>query len=134
MKNEEVREGEYANLMMFDPRGGNFGRRIVCMQEQLGLTVKDFEHTPDNDYEDFERTIGYTPSPLSTGKLPFQFNFDLLNAISFKKGCYLGQEIVSRSYFTGIVRRRVFPFIVNNEEALGPEQVKSITEGSVLKN
>lgn len=32
MKNQEYREEEYANLMMFDPRGGNYGRRILCMQ------------------------------------------------------------------------------------------------------
>ena len=73
---------------------------------------------PESKYEDFERTIGFTPSNLTTNKLPFQFNYDLLNAISFKKGCYLGQEIVSRSYFTGIVRRRVFPFFVDNEASL----------------
>lgn len=104
--------------MMFDPRGNNFGRRILCMQEEFGIPKEDFKVVPSSKYEDFERTIGFTPSPLTTGKLPFQFNFDLLNAISFKKGCYLGQEIVSRSYFTGIVRRRVFPFLVDNPDKL----------------
>jgi folate-binding protein YgfZ len=28
---------------------------------------------------------------ILTDKLPFQFNFDILKAINFKKGCYLGQ-------------------------------------------
>ena len=45
------------------------------------------------------------------GRLPFQFNFDLMGgAISLKKGCFLGQEVVSRGLMAGIVRRRVFPF------------------------
>ena len=52
------------------------------------------------------------------GKLPFQFNFDLLNAIYLKKGCFLGQEIVSRGLMTGIIRRRLFPFVLDNSEQL----------------
>lgn len=40
MKNQEYREDEYANVMMFDPRGGNYGRRILCMQEELGIPQK----------------------------------------------------------------------------------------------
>ena len=78
-------------MMMFDPRGGNYGRRILCMQEELGIPPKDFEYVPESKYEDFQRTIGFAPSKVTSNKLPFQFNFDLLNAISFKKGCYLGQ-------------------------------------------
>jgi hypothetical protein len=91
MKSQEVREEEYANLMMFDPRGGNFGRRILCMQEEFGISSTDFKLMPETMYEDYERAIGFTPIALARNKLPFQFNYDFLNAISFKKGCYLGQ-------------------------------------------
>jgi len=35
--------------------------------------------------------MGECPVELSQGKLPFQFNYDLLNAISLKKGCFIGQ-------------------------------------------
>jgi len=49
---------------------------------------------------------------LAVNKLPFQFNYDLLNAISLKKGCYIGQEIVSRGMLAGIIRRRIFPFTI----------------------
>lgn len=52
------------------------------------------------------------------GKLPFQFNYDMMNAISLKKGCFLGQEIVSRGLMTGIVRRRIFPFVLDYSEQL----------------
>lgn len=48
------------------------------------------------------------------------FNSDIFNGFSFNKGCYLGQEIVARAYYTGIVRRRVFPFVVENGAVIPP--------------
>ena len=39
--------------------------------------------------------------------LPQMFNLDALDAISFTKGCYLGQEIVTRAQHRGGVKRRL---------------------------
>ena len=35
---------------------------------------------------------------------------DGLNAISFEKGCYIGQELVARTHYKGVVRKRLMPF------------------------
>jgi folate-binding Fe-S cluster repair protein YgfZ len=35
-------------------------------------------------------------------------NLDLLNAISFTKGCYTGQEIIARTQHLGRIKRRLF--------------------------
>ncbi len=35
-------------------------------------------------------------------------NLDLLNGISFKKGCYTGQEIISRAQHLGRIKRRLY--------------------------
>ena len=40
------------------------------------------------------------------------FNFHLLNGISFKKGCYIGQELTQRTYHTGVIRKSVMTFLV----------------------
>lgn len=37
-------------------------------------------------------------------------NIDLLDGISFEKGCYTGQEIIARAHFRGAVKRRMFLF------------------------
>ncbi len=37
-------------------------------------------------------------------------NLDLLNGISFNKGCYTGQEIIARAHFRGTIKRRMFRF------------------------
>jgi hypothetical protein len=39
---DKFREGEYANMMAFDPRGAAFGVRVLCMQSELGLSMSDF--------------------------------------------------------------------------------------------
>ncbi len=38
---------------------------------------------------------------------PHEANFDLLNGVSFTKGCYVGQEIVARMEHRGTVRKRI---------------------------
>jgi folate-binding protein YgfZ len=37
-------------------------------------------------------------------------NLDVLEAISFKKGCYTGQEVIARAHFRGRVKRRLQRF------------------------
>ena len=39
--------------------------------------------------------------------VPQMANFELLGGVSFKKGCYTGQEIVARTQYRGILKRRM---------------------------
>ena len=39
--------------------------------------------------------------------IPQMLNLDALNFISFKKGCYTGQEVVARAHYLGTVKRRM---------------------------
>ena len=41
---------------------------------------------------------------------PHMLNLDLLDAISFDKGCYPGQEIVARTHYKGATKRRALRF------------------------
>ena len=40
--------------------------------------------------------------------VPQMINLDLLGGISFKKGCYTGQEIVARMHYLGKLKRRMY--------------------------
>lgn len=42
-------------------------------------------------------------------------NLDVLQGISFNKGCYTGQEIIARAHFRGAVKRRMFRFQAQGE-------------------
>lgn len=37
-------------------------------------------------------------------------NLDVLNGISFNKGCYTGQEIIARTHYRGTIKRRMLRF------------------------
>lgn len=39
--------------------------------------------------------------------VPQMINLDLINGISFKKGCYPGQEVVARTHYLGKIKRRM---------------------------
>ena len=40
--------------------------------------------------------------------VPQMVNFELVGGVSFKKGCYPGQEVVARSQYLGKLKRRMF--------------------------
>jgi folate-binding protein YgfZ len=43
---------------------------------------------------------------------PHEANFDQIGAVSFKKGCFVGQEVVSRMEHRGTARSRILPVAV----------------------
>jgi folate-binding protein YgfZ len=54
-----------------------------------------------------ELCIPEFPYSIKQDSLPMEHNLDLLNAIDFRKGCYLGQELTVRTHHTGVIRKRV---------------------------
>ncbi|HEB63177.1 MAG TPA: folate-binding protein [Gammaproteobacteria bacterium] len=47
-------------------------------------------------------------STTSDKFIPQMINLDELNAINFKKGCYVGQEVIARVKYLGKVKRRMY--------------------------
>jgi folate-binding protein YgfZ len=47
-------------------------------------------------------------------------NFDLVNGVNFKKGCYPGQEIVARTQYLGKLKRRMYLAHIDSNEAPHP--------------
>lgn len=50
---------------------------------------------------------------------PHMLNLDLLDSISFDKGCYPGQEIVARTHYKGATKRRALRFESEKPVAVG---------------
>jgi folate-binding protein YgfZ len=53
--------------------------------------------------------------------VPQMLNWDLIGGISFKKGCYTGQEIVARTHYLGKVKRRLLRFRVADRPVIGQD-------------
>jgi folate-binding protein YgfZ len=66
------------------------------------------------------------------GKTALEVNQEFLSAVSFTKGCYLGQELTARTMFTGAIRKRILPVIFTSTEMEVPrpwQMAHQIQEG-----
>lgn len=48
--------------------------------------------------------------------VPQMTNLELLNGVSFTKGCYTGQEIVARTHYLGKIKRRMYRARIDSTE------------------
>ncbi len=85
-------------------------------------------------YDEARYAIGVADSgEIGSGKLfPHEANFDLLGALDFKKGCYIGQEVVSRMQHRGTVRNRIMPVLFENDQPTDEIRVGDVLLGEVL--
>ena len=67
-----------------------------------------------NEHDEFcSRWLAGVPEGVETqGYMPLEWGVDYLNGVSFRKGCYLGQELMARTHFTGQVRKRAMPVLL----------------------
>jgi folate-binding protein YgfZ len=60
-------------------------------------------------------------------------NLDALNAISFDKGCYTGQEVIARAHYRGRVKRRMQRFVAREACQLSPGDSGQLADGRTFK-
>ena len=66
-------------------------------------------------YDAARITLGLADSAADIGAgelFPHEANLDQLGGVSFRKGCYVGQEVVSRMEHRGTARNRILPVTV----------------------
>jgi folate-binding protein YgfZ len=60
-------------------------------------------------------------------------NLDVLGAIAFGKGCYIGQEVIARAHFRGRVKRRLQRFVTHSPSRLEPGDAGELNDGRAFK-
>ena len=98
-------------MLYADPRLSELGFRILVPKgtqaAELGCAP-----APEEDYHAFRISLGVPEGGLDYGfgdAFPHEALFDQLNGVDFKKGCYVGQEVVARMQFRGTARKRIVP-------------------------
>jgi tRNA-modifying protein YgfZ len=74
--------------------------------------------TPSGEsYNEARLSLGLADSSDigSNVHFPHEANFDQMNGVSFSKGCYVGQEVVSRMQHRSTARSRILPVIYDAE-------------------
>jgi len=100
--------------IFLDPRNKHLGARLVINLEKLYLSLKklDLQGSELKDYYLFSHKLGIVPKDLNKlqNKLfGIECNYDELNGIDFKKGCYVGQENTARIKLKNKLSKRLFP-------------------------
>ncbi len=87
-------------------------------------------------YEDKRYELGIGNSAeIGSGKLfPHEANFDQFAGVDFSKGCYIGQEVVSRMQHRSTARSRILPITFENDQPTDETEIRSgnILIGEVL--
>jgi len=112
--------------LFLDSRNIILGARILSTLEKLHLTIKklDLKIVKPDTYFAKAHSLGIPINGIENLKdqlFGLEANFEELNAIDFKKGCYIGQENTARMKLKEKLRRRLLPISSTEKLNLGEE-------------
>jgi folate-binding protein YgfZ len=92
-------------VMFADPRHAALGLRLIGGREALAITTGKFTQ---GDYDAHRLVLGVPDSADLPPDQVFALDAGMeeLNGVSFKKGCYVGQEVTARMKHRATARRR----------------------------
>jgi folate-binding protein YgfZ len=119
-----------ALVAYIDPRTSVIGWRVIAEKGKLPTAT---------GYDAARIALGLADSDgdIGSGELfPHEANFDQLGAVSFSKGCYIGQEVVSRMEHRATARSRILPVTFEGVAPPHGSAIKSADRiiGSVLSS
>ena len=103
--------------ILLDPRNKNLGARLIINLEKLYLSLKKLElkDSPVDEYYQLSHELGIPQknmNELQNKLFGIECNFEELNGIDFKKGCYVGQENTARIKLKNKLSKRLLPIEV----------------------
>ena len=126
------------DTVILDPRLKSLGGRIIANLEKLTLSLKNLGLKIENSkkYYDLSHKLGIpqiNTIDLQEKIFGLECNFEELNGIDFKKGCYVGQENTARMKLKNKLRRKLVPLKSDKKLKAGSDvNYKDIKIGKVL--
>ena len=68
------------------------------------------------DFLNIQAGLPFIDAHSSEEYVPQMANMELINGVSFTKGCYTGQEIVARMHYLGKLKKRCYKVHIDTEE------------------
>ena len=127
--------------IILDPRIKDLGARLIINLEKLYLSLKKLNLKDDKieDYYSKSYQLGIVPKNLNKLKdkiFGIECNYEELNAIDFKKGCYVGQENTARIKLKNKLTKRLLPIKIIDGKLDMDEKIynNNVEIGKVLIN
>ena len=100
--------------IILDPRNKYLGARLIINLEKLYLSLKKLDLKDDKieNYYTQSHKLGIVPkdfNKLQNKIFGIECNYEELNGIDFKKGCYVGQENTARIKLKNKLSKRLLP-------------------------
>ena len=125
--------------IILDPRNKFLGARLIINLEKLYLSLKKLDLKDDKieNYYDRSHKLGIVPKNLNKLKdklFGIECNFEELNGIDFKKGCYVGQENTARIKLKNKLSKRLLAIKMVSGEVAEDEKIyiNDVEIGKVL--
>lgn len=101
-----------------DPRAAELGIRTLLPRDDAESALRDAGANPadPDSYDRLRLALGVPDGSrdlIVEKSTLLESNYDTLNAISWDKGCYLGQELTARMKYRGLVKKRLMPVTVD---------------------
>ena len=114
--------------IFLDPRNKFLGARLIINLEKLYLSLKKLElkDAQINNYYSLSHELGIVPKDLNKlqNKLfGIECNYEELNGIDFKKGCYVGQENTARIKLKNKLSKRLLPIHIIKGKLIEGESI-----------
>jgi hypothetical protein len=98
------------SIVYADPRLPELGLRIL-LPANADISALGCALASEDEYHARRITLGVPEGGrdyIFGDAFPHEAMFDQLNGVDFKKGCFVGQEVVSRMEHRGTARKRIF--------------------------
>ena len=124
--------------IFLDSRNLNLGARILSSLEKLHLIIKKLKLKiiNPNSYLIKAHSLGIPIKGIENLKgvlFALEANFEELQAIDFKKGCFIGQENTARMKLKNKLRKKLFALKSNSSLEIGSEiTLENNTVGKLL--
>ncbi len=100
-----VQEGA-AQAIALPPGADGLARAFWFAPAKLSLPAGPVLAISDWRWAEVRSGLAWVGPKSSDAFVPQMLNYESLGGVSFKKGCYPGQEVVARSQFRGTIKRR----------------------------
>ena len=97
-----------------DPRNKNLSYRSIVEKNSISKElIKDINLYNNDKYE--HCIIDGSSDLVYEKSIPIEYGADAMNAIDYHKGCYIGQEVISRAKYQGVVRKKIYRMVCTKE-------------------
>jgi tRNA-modifying protein YgfZ len=120
---------EEVGLTYRDPRHPKLGTRIVLPADgaETALRKAGFSLVDADEWQKLRIALGIPEGGkdfIYGDTFPHEADMDLLAGVDFEKGCFIGQEVVSRMQHRGVARTRVVPIAYADAAPIAGVEVK----------